>query len=75
MSYRLSEEQKSFYHENGYFISLSAIYSAEKMRGLNAEWPNLLALLEPGESAKEIGEWHGEKVGAGAESVHVIGGS
>lgn len=58
MSYQLTQAQKDFYHQNGYLIGLPPIYTPEEMRGLNAELPNLLALLKPGEGAKDIREWH-----------------
>jgi len=35
--YQLSDEQKAFYHENGYLIGLPAIYTPEEMRQINAE--------------------------------------
>ena len=56
--YHLSDEQKAFYHKNGYLIGLPAIYTPEEMARFNAELPQLLALLEPGETAKDIREWH-----------------
>lgn len=55
---RLTEEQKAFYHHNGYLLGLPRIYSAEEMQRINAELPQLLALLQPGETAKDIREWH-----------------
>jgi non-haem Fe2+, alpha-ketoglutarate-dependent halogenase len=54
----LSEEQKAFYHENGYLLGLPAIYTPEEMQQINIELPSLLALLQPGETAKDIREWH-----------------
>lgn len=57
-TYRLSEEQKAFYHENGYLIGLPPIYTPEEMQRINAELPELLKLLHPGETAKDIREWH-----------------
>jgi len=57
-SHQLSEEQKKFYHENGYLLGLPAIYTSAEMTQLNAELPHLLTLLEPGESTKDIREWH-----------------
>jgi hypothetical protein len=57
-TYKLSEEQKDFYHVNGYLLGLPPIYTAEEMKRINLELPNLLALLEPGETAKDIREWH-----------------
>jgi non-heme Fe2+,alpha-ketoglutarate-dependent halogenase len=58
MNYRLSNDQKKFYHENGYLIGLPPIYSREEMNQINAELPELLKLLRPGESSKDIREWH-----------------
>jgi non-heme Fe2+,alpha-ketoglutarate-dependent halogenase len=58
MNYHLSNDQKKFYHENGYLIGLPPIYSREEMNQINAELPELLKLLRPGESSKDIREWH-----------------
>ena len=57
-SHQLSPEQKKFYHENGYLLGLPPIYSAAEMVKINEELPHLLALLKPGESTKDIREWH-----------------
>jgi len=57
-TYRLSPEQKAFYQQNGYLIGLPAVYTPTEMAQINAELPNLLALLQPGETAKDIREWH-----------------
>ncbi|HYE57306.1 MAG TPA: phytanoyl-CoA dioxygenase family protein [Rhodothermales bacterium] len=57
-SYRLTEAQQQFYADNGYLIGLPPVYTPEEMDALNAELPNLLALLEPGETTKDIREWH-----------------
>lgn len=57
-AYILSEAQKKFYHENGYLLGLPPIYTREEMVRINAELPHLLALLKPGESSKDIREWH-----------------
>ena len=57
-TYHLSEAQKAFYQANGYLIGLPPIYTSEEMQQINAELPNLLALLQPGETAKDIREWH-----------------
>ena len=57
-SYRLTEEQKVFYRDQGYLLDLPPIYSREEMAKMNAELPQLLALLRPGETAKVIREWH-----------------
>ena len=56
--YQLSGEQKKFYHANGYLLGLPPIYTHEEMARINAELPALLALLKPGESSKDIREWH-----------------
>ena len=53
-SYRLTPGQIRFYHENGYLIGLPPIYTAEEMKRYNGELPQLLALLQPGETAKDI---------------------
>ncbi len=58
MNERLTETQKAFYHENGYLIGLTAIYTRAEMAQLNAELPELLKLLRPDESAKDVREWH-----------------
>jgi non-heme Fe2+,alpha-ketoglutarate-dependent halogenase len=57
-TYRLSEEQKAFYQKNGYLIGLPPIYTSAEMREINAELPNILTLLRPDETAKDIREWH-----------------
>ncbi len=54
----LTPEQIAFYHANGYLLGLPPIYTAAEMAQINAELPPLLALLEPGETAKDIREWH-----------------
>ena len=55
---KLTEEQCSFFRRNGYLLGLPSIYSPAEMRRLNAELPKLLDLLQPGETAKDIREWH-----------------
>ena len=57
-SLSLSEEQKEYYRRNGYLLGLPPIYTPEEMQRINAELPSLLALLEPGETSKDIREWH-----------------
>lgn len=57
-AYRLSVEQVQFFKDNGYLIGLPPIYTRAEMARLNEELPELLALLEPGESTKDIREWH-----------------
>lgn len=56
--HELTQAQKDFYHHEGYLLGLPPIYSREEMAKMNAELPQLLALLQPGETAKDIREWH-----------------
>ena len=56
--YRLTDEQKRFYAENGYLIGLPPIYTREEMAEHNANLPHLLKLLKAGENSKDIREWH-----------------
>jgi chlorinating enzyme len=58
MDATLSAEQKDFYHRKGYLLGLPPVYLPNEMRSLNSELPSLLALLRPGETAKDIREWH-----------------
>jgi len=55
---RLTEEQKAFYHEQGYIKDLPPIYDAAGVSDLNEGIKHILALLEPGEKPLEIREWH-----------------
>ena len=55
---KLNKEQIDFFHENGYLIGLPPVYSPQEMVRINQELPNLLALLQPAETAKDIREWH-----------------
>ncbi|MDB6093540.1 MAG: hypothetical protein JWM32_1102 [Verrucomicrobia bacterium] len=54
----LSAAQVKSYHENGYLLGLPPIFNAAEMAKINAELPHLLALLKPGETSKDIREWH-----------------
>ena len=54
----LTEAQKAFYRENGYLTGLPPIYLPQEMATINSELPQLLDLLEPGETSKDIREWH-----------------
>jgi len=56
--FRLKEEQKAHYHDRGYLLDLPPIYTREEMAEMNRELPQLLALLNPSETAKDIREWH-----------------
>jgi non-haem Fe2+, alpha-ketoglutarate-dependent halogenase len=55
---RLTEQQQGSYHKNGYLIGLPAVFRPEQVREMNSGLNELLALLRPGEDAKEIREWH-----------------
>ena len=54
----LTQEEQDFYKRNGYLLGLSPIYTPEEMRRQNGELPSLLAILRPGETAKDIRKWH-----------------
>lgn len=56
--HKLSEDQKTFYKENGYLIGLPPIYDSDQVKGLNTGYRQLLKLLRSGEDDKEIREWH-----------------
>jgi non-haem Fe2+, alpha-ketoglutarate-dependent halogenase len=55
---RLSADQRSFFESNGYLHGLPAVYSAAEMERLRSGLDELMKLLRPGESSKEIREWH-----------------
>jgi ectoine hydroxylase-related dioxygenase (phytanoyl-CoA dioxygenase family) len=55
---RLSQIQKDFFASQGYLHGLPAVYSRTEVHQLNAGLEELLKLLRPGESSKEIREWH-----------------
>lgn len=57
-SHQLSLAQKEFYQENGYLLDLPPIYSPAEMNAISSDLPHLLALLQPGETSKDIREWH-----------------
>lgn len=56
--YRLSPVQQKFYADQGYLLGLPPIFTRAEMDRINAELPQVLALLEPGETSKDIREWH-----------------
>lgn len=56
--YRLTPEEKTAYENNGYLIGLPRVFSDAEVEDLNAGFRALCALLESGEDAKEIREWH-----------------
>jgi non-haem Fe2+, alpha-ketoglutarate-dependent halogenase len=58
LTYRLTSEEQDFYRANGYLIGLPAIYTPEEMAVHNRGLEELMGLLQPGETAKDIREWH-----------------
>ena len=58
MPTHLTTEQRRLYDSNGYLLGLPQIFSREEMAEHNANLNSLMALLEPGETAKDIREWH-----------------
>ncbi|MBM7563155.1 phytanoyl-CoA dioxygenase family protein [Paenibacillus sacheonensis] len=54
----LSEEQKTFYSENGFLIDLEPVFTPEEISALNVGLGELVKLLEPGEKHMAIREWH-----------------
>lgn len=54
----LTDEQKRFFDVNGYLIGLPPIFSAAEMIEHNAALDELATLLEPGETPRDIREWH-----------------
>jgi chlorinating enzyme len=57
MAAALSTEQIQQYRENGYIYGLP-VFSPSELDEMNTGLDEILALLEPGESTKEIREWH-----------------
>lgn len=55
---RLSEEQKRFFNEQGYLVGLPRVFNDHDLTVFNEGFRELSKLLEPGESTKEIREWH-----------------
>ena len=58
MTTTLSTEQQASYAEQGYLLGLPQIYSSAEMEEHNRSLAELMTLLEPGETAKDIREWH-----------------
>lgn len=54
----LTEEQKRFFDANGYLIGLPPIFTPAEMADHNAALDELATLLEPGETPRDIREWH-----------------
>jgi non-heme Fe2+,alpha-ketoglutarate-dependent halogenase len=55
---RLTPEQRDFFETNGYLHGLQPVFSAEEVQALKLGLNELMKLLKPGESSKEIREWH-----------------
>ncbi len=55
---RLTAEQVRHFHHHGYLHHLPPVYSPLEMEDLNRGLHELLSLLRPGETSKEIREWH-----------------
>ena len=58
MNYKLTDEQKAFYHVNGYLLGLPSVYSPEEIARMRDELPQLFQLLHEDETPKDIREWH-----------------
>ncbi len=56
--HRLTAGQVAQYRDEGYLQGLPAVFTPDEARALCADLERLLALLEPGETAKDIREWH-----------------
>lgn len=54
----LSEEQKRLFDEQGYLVGLPRIFDDNELAAFNEGFKELSKLLEPGETTKEIREWH-----------------
>ena len=57
MSRILADAQIQAFEDQGYLSGLS-VFSTSEMDAINAELPHILDLLHPGETTKEIREWH-----------------
>jgi ectoine hydroxylase-related dioxygenase (phytanoyl-CoA dioxygenase family) len=55
---RLTSEQQEFFHREGYLHHLPPVFSPDEMARLRSGLRELMKLLRPGESSKEIREWH-----------------
>jgi ectoine hydroxylase-related dioxygenase (phytanoyl-CoA dioxygenase family) len=54
----LTADQQSFFRDQGYLIGLPPICTAAEMAEHNRNLAQIMTLLRPGESAKDIREWH-----------------
>lgn len=58
MGEKLSNTQVEFFKNEGYLCGLPAIYTGPQVEELKNGLAELMKLLRPGESSKEIREWH-----------------
>lgn len=58
MTTTLSDEQIWFFGEQGYLLGLPPVYTPQEMVEHRARLDRLLGWLRPGETAKDIREWH-----------------
>ncbi len=58
MSKALTNDQIKSYRENGFVFPLGPAFNDSQMEEIRSGLEELIKLLEPGESTKEIREWH-----------------
>jgi ectoine hydroxylase-related dioxygenase (phytanoyl-CoA dioxygenase family) len=58
MTTTLTPQHIADYRTKGYLIGLPPVYTTAEMQRLNADLPMLMNLLKPGETPKDIREWH-----------------
>ncbi|HTT90270.1 MAG TPA: phytanoyl-CoA dioxygenase family protein [Acidimicrobiales bacterium] len=58
MTTSLTPQQQQFFQENGYLIGFPPIFTSDEMSSNNEKMSRLAALLAPGETFKDIREWH-----------------
>lgn len=54
----LTADQLAFYRARGYLVGLPPVYPAAEMAAHNEDLARLMLALRPGETAKDIREWH-----------------
>lgn len=55
---RLTAGQQEFFRTNGYLHGLAPVFTPDNVRDLKSGLDELMKLLRPGETSKEIREWH-----------------
>ena len=58
MSKVLTQKQVDQYREYGYLVNLPRIFTDDEVVAMRQGCDQLLELLKPGETSKEIREWH-----------------